>query len=70
MILFNVVLTDRPSKCNQSNGAGLFGLSKFSRLWFWESRGLALPAVPGRVLRFVRLVVGERPLDGNGDSGR
>jgi len=45
-------------------------LSKFSRLWFWESRGLALPAVPGRALRFVRLIVGERPLDGNGDSGR
>ena len=35
VILLSVVLTERPSKCNQSNGAGLLGLK---RTWV-EVRG-------------------------------
>lgn len=40
MILLRVVLTDLPSKCSQSNGAGLLGFRKI-RGWgpLWDGRG-------------------------------
>lgn len=39
-MLLRVVFTDLPSKCNQSKGAGLFGLKRIGRRPELEERGI------------------------------
>lgn len=60
-MLLRVVFTDRPSKCSQSNGAGLLGLTRkgVRRGPDWDGRGVDVPVEYGDEPEVRLDVVGE-----------